>query len=453
MMWWWNIVSFFLISFLIKVSSREESIFDDGPWRLPLYTANTFAAVKTKNFRNVAKPTRYRKVNQTTIGGSGHLKDAIPRYHIPREMWITRKSLPSNFSSLGWNVQRMITQNPRWHVHLVDDALMNQFMEDHFANTSTLWAYQRIHPQVGVSRADLWRYAVLWLYGGLYIDDDAYFREEVDTIIGVNDTLIIASEGNPSVDVCYNQYFHLSPHFFHKHYPYHDILNDTVTMIKHRKKHYTHPLTGKVIVNWAIFVKSQHLVMLETLQNVIEIIKLEYFHWNVLSLNKHLQRWMYCVCGTGPYVFTSTIVESILKYGEDKVSYSYRGKDFVAHGGMSKVSTGSYQGEDYYGKIMRKYPIPLLGNYTDDHYSGKLIQYEKEINYVMNRTRFAFQDWDTFMYLNFSDHGKHVRKVSEEIWNKFPINDHVLTVKDADMLYGEYNEERRVYALSFQRLI
>ena len=36
-----------------------------------------------------------------------------------------------------------------------------------------LWAYRQIHSQLGASRADIWRMAVLYTYGGFYMDIDA----------------------------------------------------------------------------------------------------------------------------------------------------------------------------------------------------------------------------------------------------------------------------------------
>jgi len=41
-----------------------------------------------------------------------------------------------------------------------------------FAGTSLLWAYHIINNRAGAAKADIWRYAVLWAYGGAYIDDD-----------------------------------------------------------------------------------------------------------------------------------------------------------------------------------------------------------------------------------------------------------------------------------------
>ena len=34
------------------------------------------------------------------------------------------------------------------------------------------WAYNAINPKLGAAKADVWRYAVMWCYGGFYMDYD-----------------------------------------------------------------------------------------------------------------------------------------------------------------------------------------------------------------------------------------------------------------------------------------
>jgi mannosyltransferase OCH1-like enzyme len=63
-------------------------------------------------------------------------------------------------------------RNPTWTVYVCDNACKDYFMSTLFANTSVLWAYNAINPLVGAAKADIWRYSVLYLFGGLYLDDD-----------------------------------------------------------------------------------------------------------------------------------------------------------------------------------------------------------------------------------------------------------------------------------------
>jgi len=54
----------------------------------------------------------------------------------------------------------------------IDNEEKDEFMKTAFAGTSLLWAYNIINSRAGAAKADIWRYAVLWAYGGAYIDDD-----------------------------------------------------------------------------------------------------------------------------------------------------------------------------------------------------------------------------------------------------------------------------------------
>ena len=51
-----------------------------------------------------------------------------------------------------------------------------------YANTSVLWAFNLIHSDAGVFASDIWRYAVLYLFGGFYLDDDSYIEAPLEKV-------------------------------------------------------------------------------------------------------------------------------------------------------------------------------------------------------------------------------------------------------------------------------
>lgn len=55
-------------------------------------------------------------------------------------------------------------------------------MNTTFANTGINWAYNVINPLIGAARADIWRYCVLYLHGGLYLDDDSDIKVPLDNV-------------------------------------------------------------------------------------------------------------------------------------------------------------------------------------------------------------------------------------------------------------------------------
>lgn len=64
-------------------------------------------------------------------------------------------------------VNKLKTQNPEFAHYLYDDNMCREFIKNNFAN-DVLYAYDKLKP--GAYKADLWRYCVLYIYGGIYLD-------------------------------------------------------------------------------------------------------------------------------------------------------------------------------------------------------------------------------------------------------------------------------------------
>jgi hypothetical protein len=85
---------------------------------------------------------------------------------IPKNLWLAVKNTTD---VLQWeNVIDMRKKNPDWKIYVWDNAQKDKFMSDNFMGSRVLWAYENINPAVGgAARADIWRYAVLLLVGGV----------------------------------------------------------------------------------------------------------------------------------------------------------------------------------------------------------------------------------------------------------------------------------------------
>lgn len=103
---------------------------------------------------------------------------------IPRHLWMAFKEVPEPKDRKEY-LNKMFKKNTdkNWTLHLEDNKGKLEFMQNYFNGTSLLWAYTVIHAQVGNSAADIWRYGVLWLLGGLYMDDDSYFEASFDEVV------------------------------------------------------------------------------------------------------------------------------------------------------------------------------------------------------------------------------------------------------------------------------
>jgi mannosyltransferase OCH1-like enzyme len=79
------------------------------------------------------------------------------------QTWHT-KNLPSFMAKNIENLQKI---NPEFKYQLFDDNDCLDFIHDNY-DTDVLNAYNMLIP--GAFKADLWRYCILYKYGGIYLD-------------------------------------------------------------------------------------------------------------------------------------------------------------------------------------------------------------------------------------------------------------------------------------------
>lgn len=332
-----------------------------------------------------------------------------------------------------------------WRLKYFDHEEQLAFMRKYFANTSTLWAYEMISPYAGPSMADMWRYAVLYIWGGVYLDDDAMIGTPFDEVsylvriltalklidffsyqvITPNDSMIVSFEKNKFQE-CYYSTFHLAKANMLERYPNSSLVNESL-------QEPSNPFHQRVIVNWGIFVKPRHPAILHTLKNAVEIIKLEYFRHFVIAPFSYYA--MYCVCGTGPIAFGSSIIEAKLLYGEENVPVRVTNYfDFHDYWGHSKVKESTrvyYEGGEAYGRLMQRYNTKLLKEHIPESLHGRLVTIDKRALYfVIDETRYGFRDWDAFVAFDFGKHHVPVETISHEEFGRLKTSDIVFTEKD-----------------------
>jgi len=96
---------------------------------------------------------------------SNYIKHIIP-FNI-YQTWHTKDLSPNILKS----VNAVITNNPEFVYHLYDDADCLDFITQHF-DKSVVDAYTTLIP--GAYKADLWRYCILYINGGIYLDIKFY---------------------------------------------------------------------------------------------------------------------------------------------------------------------------------------------------------------------------------------------------------------------------------------
>jgi len=109
---------------------------------------------------------------------------------IPRVIFQTYKSrdLPSE---LAENVERIRALNPEWDYRFFDDEQARQFILDEYGE-AVVRQFDRINPLYGASRADLFRYLLIYRFGGVYLDIKSGVTHTLDDMILDGDRFILS---------------------------------------------------------------------------------------------------------------------------------------------------------------------------------------------------------------------------------------------------------------------
>lgn len=115
---------------------------------------------------------------------------------IPRVIWQTYKSKDLPAPALACR-KTWQDRNPGVPCHLFDDAEIDACMATHF-DAATLSVFRSL--PLGVMRADMWRYAVLYVFGGVYADIDAVCLRPIEAWLTPGASAVIGLEND--TDTC-----------------------------------------------------------------------------------------------------------------------------------------------------------------------------------------------------------------------------------------------------------
>jgi len=310
---------------------------------------------------------------------------------IPRHLWVAVRNL---VDPLNYQMPALFERNKGWEVHICSNEIKDEFMNRVFAGTSYLWAYNAIGPSFGAAKADLWRYAVLWAYGGAYIDDDSDMHSPLDKVVAPEDTLIVSYERNGfNANRCYIPRYHLSDFATYR--------NATL-----RAKNI---FFGRILLNWAMLAAPRHPIIEATMANAVEIITHEYHSDSVMRSLNAAFKWEAVMCATGPSLLTASAREVALKEIPG-VTYKLAHNDFKEYGGRFKaVSTPVKNDAKHYmnskDRLLANYlPEPVLDAEYLQKWQGFPIQGQnaKEIFVIDQGKRRSIPNFDTLMALNFT---------------------------------------------------
>jgi hypothetical protein len=113
-------------------------------------------------YQNITMKTKY---HQMTKSSAFTVPDNF-RSVIPLKIFQTwhSKELPPDMKAATEQLQ---AQNPEFEYNLYDDEMCRDFILKNY-DADVLYAYDKLKP--GAYKADLWRYCVMYKYGGVYLD-------------------------------------------------------------------------------------------------------------------------------------------------------------------------------------------------------------------------------------------------------------------------------------------
>ena len=184
---------------------------------------------------------------------------------IPKIIYQTFKTKSLPFLT-RWHIHNFKKKNPDYGYEFYDDELIERFFAEEF-DERVLNAYRQLN--IGAAKADMFRYAVLFKKGGVYLDIDSGAKGRLSDFIKPDDQAIISREGNPDV-----------------------------------------------YVQWALIYEANHPFLKRTLDLILENIATNKFPHDVHAM-------------TGPTVYTRAINECLME--DSAIPYRVLGVDYEGH--------------------------------------------------------------------------------------------------------------------------
>jgi len=196
---------------------------------------------------------------------------------IPKNIFMTwhTKDLPYHMKE---NVEKIKRENPEFNVYVYDDEDCKKFLKEHF-DPKVLDAYNSLVP--GAYKADLWRYCILYIYGGIYIDiklqpiNGFRFQELLDKEYFVLDCPYVCYDCDINIDIKLikegkpiKKHFSIFDSFYNLYYKYFE-------KSTHNEKY-------PRLYNAFMITEPKNEILKECINRICHHIKVKYYGYNQL---------------------------------------------------------------------------------------------------------------------------------------------------------------------------
>jgi len=224
-------------------------------------------------------------------------------------------------------VRRFRKLNKDCSFEFFDDARMAEYMRLNYAGHPILDVFQRI--KIPASKADIWRYCILYREGGIYCDIDSALSIPFRVLLKDDPSELLSFEGNPWGDLMQVGDY-ADPALFLARPP------DAVAANLDCPDH--------TILNWLLCFEKGHPILAEIIDLIVR-------HFPFFDDRQFESVWQAVVHATGPLAFT----QAIWKWMEKTGSRPYqRGIDFDGRGIFKLPGSGDrYTVSPHYMQMKR----------------------------------------------------------------------------------------------------
>jgi hypothetical protein len=302
-----------------------------------------------------------------------------------------------------------MNRNPDWKVNFCDNDEKDKFIDEYFAGTSFHWAYNIINPVIGTAKSELWRIAILYVHGGMYMDDDADVLEPLSNIVLPTDKFIIAKESYNWTDMCYRDEYLLSNASFNKRYGDRNLVE---------------LFDNRFFLNWIIFSSPGNPLLLRIMQHIVNLIRYEHLSLTMIKLAPTDHRGKLLMC-MSTFPITLAARELVIEGKQGEIGLRVASEQFSDYKGNMKAYNNDHN-PNRWVKQMNKMKLPYLKEYLPPNISlmnGRLLQFSnsREIFLYNNTKLHSFPDFQTFLDMKFSL--DIVQMISHRYFNEFTVGD------------------------------
>jgi hypothetical protein len=238
------------------------------------------------NNYNYIKNTMENNKNTIDTNNIKNLQNLGNIKTIPLNLYQTWKTLDLP-PKMKENVELLKKQNPEFTHYLYDDKMCRDFIEEHF-DKSILYTFDKLNP--GAYKADLFRYCVLYINGGIYLDIKYRCVKNFKLIYLTNTEYYVR-------DLSHNNGIHGIYQALLICYPYNNILlkciNDIVNIVKNNYRGLDINMGGSLSITGPLLM-SKHFYQNEIISFELNLdasgTYINFKHYHILEIYKEYRK-------------------------------------------------------------------------------------------------------------------------------------------------------------------